>query len=124
MFSIAKEFKYYNVTQLCRHLLAISKDMWERPRFYEKKTVKLCSVTWDMPDGFTDIFVDEVIAEFAFRRKTIREESHKCEILLNEFISEHLDFQNLGFETITYNDIIGLLENSPYYLKIKEQYYL
>lgn len=124
LFSKAKEFKYYNVTQLCRHLLAISNDMWKTPRFYEDKKVKLCSITWDMPDGFTDIFVDEVIAEFNFRRRIIREEANRCERLLNEFLSEHLDFQNFGFEAIKYNDIIGQLENSPYYLKIKEQYYL
>ena len=124
LFSKAKEFKFYNVTQLCRHLLSICKDMWKNPRFYEKKTIKLCSVTWDMPDGFTDIFVDDVIAEFDSRRRIIREEADKCESLLNDFISEHLDFQNLGFEAIKYNDIIGQLENSPYYLKIKEQYYL
>ena len=77
-----------------------------------------------MPDGFADIFVDEVIAEFNSRRQIIRKEADKCESLLNDFISEHLDFQNLGFETIKYNDIIGQIQNSPYYLKIKEQYYL
>lgn len=66
-----------------------------------------------------DIFVDEVVSEFAIRRKIIREEADRCEMLLKDFISEHLDFQNLGFETIKYNDIIGQLENSPYYLKIK-----
>lgn len=124
LFSKAKDFKYYNVTQLCRHLLAISNDMWKSPGFYEDKNVKLCSITWDMPDGFTDIFDDEVVSEFAIRKKIIREEADRCAILLKDFISEHLAFQNLDFETIKYNDIIGQLENSPYYLKIKEQYYL
>ncbi len=124
LFSKAKDFKYYNVTQLCRHLLAISKDMWKCPRFYENKEVKLCSITWDMPDGFTDMFDDGVIAEFDSLRKTIREEAGRCEILLNDFITEHLDFPNFSFEALKYNDIIGKLEESPYYLKIKEQYYL
>ena len=124
LFSKAKEFKYYNVTQLCRHLLAISKDMWRCPKFYENKRVKLCSVTWDMPDGFTDIFVDEVIAEFDSRRKTIREEASRCEILLNDFITEHLDFPNLSFEAIKYNDIIDQLVDSPYYQRIKKQFFL
>lgn len=98
--------------------------MWKCPKFYENKKVKLCSITWDMPDGFTDIFVDEVIAEFDSRRKAIREEAGRCEILLNDFITEHLDFPNLSFEALKYNDIIGMLEKSPYYSKIKEQYYL
>lgn len=124
LFSKAKEFKYYNVIQLCRHLLAISKDMWKCPKFYENKKVKLCSITWDMPDGFTDIFVDEVKAEFDSRRKTIREEAGRCKILLNDFITEHLDFPNFSFEALKYNDVIGKLETSPYYSKIKEQYYL
>ena len=124
LFSKAKEFKYYNVTQLCRHLLAICKDIWKCPKFYENKSVKLCSVTWDMPDGFTDTFADEVIAAFDSRRKAIREEAGRCEILLNDFITEHLDFPNLSFEAVKYNDIIDQIADSPYYLKIKEQYYL
>ena len=124
LFMKAKEFKYYNVTQLCRHLLAISKDMWEHPEYYESKKVKLCSIVWEMPVGFDDIFVDEVQEEFASRRLIIREEASKCDALLNDFISKHLDFPNLQFKATKYNDVLGLIERSPYYSQIKEQYYL
>ena len=123
LFREANKFRYYNVTQLCRHLLAITKDMWLHPEDYDGKEVKLCSVTWEMPDGFTDIFVDEVQAEFASRRSVIREEARKCERLLNGFISEHLDIPNLKFEALRYNDILNLIENSPYCSRIKKQYY-
>lgn len=112
------------VTQLCRHLLTISKDMWEHPEYYESKKVKLCSIVWEMPVGFDDIFVDEVQEEFASRRLIIREEASKCDALLNDFISKHLDFPNLQFKATKYNDVLGLIERSQYYSQIKEQYYL
>ena len=124
LFSKAQEFKYYNVTQLCRHLLAISKDMWLNPESYEKKNTSLCSVTWEMPEGFTDIFVDEVQEAFASRKEIIREEAKKCEDLLNSFISEHLSPLSLRFESMTYNAIVDRLIDSPYYSKIEEQYFL
>lgn len=124
LFSGVTEFKYYNVTQLCRHLLAISKEMSKRLKSYEGKKVKLWSVTWDMPDSFIEPFPDEIREAFELRRNNIREEAKKCETLLNGFISEHLGFENLSFEKINYNDIIYQLEGSEYYIKIKEQYYL
>ena len=124
LFKKARRFKYYNVSQLCRHLLAISNDMWNYPDYYKHTNVKLCSVTWEMSVDFAQGFDDNVQAEFAARRKTIQKEAQECELLLNDFIFNHLPFPNLVFETVNYNDIIGQIDQSPYYSRIKECYYL
>lgn len=124
LFKKASEFKYYNTTQLCRHLLAIVNEMYEHPESYGQKNVRLWSLIWEMPDDFTDIFIDEIQSVFAARKEAIREEAHRCDILLNEFISYHFPSLNLKFEAVRYNDIIEQIEKSPFYSKIKERYYL
>ncbi len=124
LFSQAKIFEVYNVTQLCRHLLAISKDMLICNKWYKNKQVKLCSVIWEMTHSFSDYFPEDIRLYFDSRKELIKKEARKSEILLNDFIERHLDFPNLSFETIKYNDIIDLLKNSPFYQKIKKQYFL
>lgn len=119
------DFKYYNTTQLSRHLLAISKDMWMKPKSYYKKNVKLLSVTWDMPDSFIRLFPkNEISEEFIQRRNVIRDEASSAEQILNKFIKDHLDFENLEFKAIKYNDIIKDIETSPFFSDIKQRYFL
>ena len=101
LFSEAKNFKIYNVVQLCRHLLAIYKDMMITPEDYVQKTVTL-----------------------AERTKRISEESARCHKLLNDFISSTLGVSNLSFDVKKYNDIIGLVSEFPEYEKLRKQYFL
>lgn len=124
LFKRCQGFKYYNVTQLCRHLLAVSKDMWMKHKYYAQKKVQLCSVVWDMPDSFIYLYTDDVAEKFERRRKIIHEEAVKAERILNEFISRHLDFDNLEYKSIKYNDIIADLNDSPFIKRIKLKYFL
>lgn len=125
LFSEAKNFKIYNVVQLCRHLLAIYKDMMITPEDYVQKTVTLLSVTWGMTDEFlNDYFTDREKAGLAERTKRISEESARCHKLLNDFISNNLGVSNLSFDVKKYNDIIGLVSESPEYEKLRKQYFL
>lgn len=124
LFKQCQGFKYYNVTQLCRHLLAVSKDMWVKPKYYAQKRIQLCSVVWDMPDSFIDLYTEDVAEEFVRRRKIVRAEAVKAEHVLNEFINAHLNFVNLVFRAIKYNDILNEIQDSRYYSKIKEKYFL
>ncbi len=125
LFQKTNEFEYYNVTQLCRHLLAISKDMIKgNKKYYQQKQVRLISVTWDMPDSFLSLFPKEIAEEFKNRRSIIREEAKKSEAFINDFIKKHLDFHNLEYKAIKYNDIIGEIKDSQYVERIKKQYFL
>lgn len=113
LFKQAMEFKYYNVTQLCRHLLAISKDLWKQPKRYHDKEIELLSVTWEMPDSLIVTYDKDIQEEFLERRKIIQDETIKCEQLLSKFIEKHLQFDNLKFKTFKYNDLIDLLNIQP-----------
>lgn len=125
LFSEAKNFKIYNVVQLCRHLLAIYKDMMITPEDYVQKTVTLLSVTWGMTDAFlNDYFTDREKAGLAERTKRISEESARCYKLLNDFIANTLGVGNLRFDVKKYNDIIGLVSEFPEYEKLRNQYFL
>lgn len=125
LFSEAKNFKIYNVVQLCRHLLAIYKDMMITPEDYVQKTVTLLSVTWEMTDAFlNDYFTDKQKAGSVERTKRISEESARCHKLLNDFISNNLGVSNLRFDVKKYNDIIGLVSEFPEYEKLRNQYFL
>lgn len=125
LFSEAQKFKIYNVVQLCRHLLAIYKDMMITPEDYVQKTVTLLSVTWEMTDAFlNDYFTDKQKAGSVERTKRISEESARCHKLLNDFISNTLGVSNLSFDVKKYNDIIGLVSEFPEYEKLRNQYFL
>lgn len=125
LFSEAQKFKIYNVVQLCRHLLAIYKDMMITSEDYVQKTVTLLSVTWEMTDAFlNDYFTDKEKAESVECAKRISEESARCHKLLNDFISNNLGIGNLRFDVKKYNDIIGLVSEFPEYEKIRKQYFL
>lgn len=120
----AKKYNYYDVTQLGRHLLAISKDIWLTPQEYENKQIQLISVTWDMPDSFLALLKDGTKEEFKRRRTAIRKEAEESEPFINNFIKEHLGFDNLTYKAIKYNDIIDEIKESQFVEHIKEKYFL
>lgn len=124
LFKQASAFKYYNVTQLCRHLLAISKDIRKSQKEYQNKSIRLISVTWDMPNTFIDGFPQEIAEEFKERRKVIREEAIKSERFLNDFINENLCSLNLKYQAVKYNDIINEISEPNILARLKEKYYL
>lgn len=124
LFRSTKSFQYYNVTQLCRHLLAISKDIIKTPRYYRGKDVMLISAVWDMPDSFLRLFTDEECDILSSRRQVIREEAAKSEIFFNQFIDKHLPDMSIKYRAIKYNDIIEHILDQQLLTKLKQQYYL
>lgn len=124
LFKKADDFQHYNVTQLFRHLLAISKHIWKNPKYYSNKQVNLISVVWDMPDSFIMLFEDEVAETLKKRREIVREEAKRCETLINAFIQDHLQAMNLQFQAIKYNDIIEEITDTELNNKLKQQYFL
>lgn len=124
LFKRSSEFQYYNVTQLIRHLLAISKHMWKNPKYYYDKQVNLVSVVWDMPDSFAAMYEGEIENALIQRRTVIRKEAEQCEKLLNDFIQEHLPMKNLFFKAIKYNNIIEQISDDELRSKLESQYFL
>lgn len=124
LFKRSSEFQYYNVTQLIRHLLAISKHMWKNPKYYSDKQVNLISVVWDMPESFAEMFKEDVKEVLIQRRSVIREEAERCEKLLNDFIQEHLPMKNLHFKALKYNNILDQISDDKLRSKLKNQYFL
>lgn len=70
------------------------------------------------------LYTEDVAEKFVRRRKNVREETVKTERVLNEFINTHLNFENLEFRAIKYNDIISDFQDSRYYSKIRVKYFL
>jgi len=124
LFTQAESFQVYNVVQLCRHLLAIYKDMRKCPKDYEKRKVQLCSVTWKMPEPFLSLFTEEYQNAFIEKNRLIEAEAKECKNLINRFISEQLQLEQLSFDFFTYNEIIDWVANSENYVKFKKQYFL
>lgn len=124
LFQSAQSFTYYNVTQLCRHLLAISKDILKTPEDYRGKDVLLISAVWDMPDSFLKLFTEEEREILTLRRQTIREEAVKSELFFNEFINQHLSDIGIKFRAIKYNDILNLILDQRFVASLKQQYFL
>lgn len=124
LFDKASKYEYYNVTQLSRHLLAISKDIWANPNLYHNKEIRFISITWEMPDSFLHLLPSEIAKEFEQRRKKIEVEANKSVYLFNSFIKKHLHFKNFEYLTLTYNEIIKDIRNNKYLSQLKQRYFL
>ena len=115
----AQSYKYYNFSQLCRHLLAI----WRK---HEKDTSKLVlqSVTWLMPDSFINHIESEDDKEkYRERRKVFMKEAIKCQNRINSFLKQ-IGWNNMEFKSLNYNDIINEITTSPYFEEFKKRYML
>ncbi|MBO7068894.1 MAG: hypothetical protein J6W52_09505 [Bacteroidaceae bacterium] len=115
----AQEFKYYNVSQLCRHLMAI----W-RKHEKDKTPIVLQSVTWSMPD----VFIEEMESakdkeKYKKLKRIIDEEAIKCQSRIREFLIQ-IDWKNMAFEALHYNDMLEDISSSKYIEEFKRRYFL
>lgn len=122
LFSKAAMFKYYNVVQLCRHLLAITKDYMKNTESYSGKKIHLKSVIWEMTPKYLCLLHEK--GDYNERMPILKNEALYCERLLNDFIKENLSYIPITFESTTYNKILRYIETSPKYQDFVEQYYL
>lgn len=113
-------FKYYNASQLCTHLLAI----YRFSKKNQEKKLVLQSIIWEMPYSFIDKITNiKTKEEFKQRRETIKKEEEKCKKLISEHI-ERINWKNIRFETLNYNDEVERIKNSKYYSEFCRRYFL
>ena len=113
-------FKYYNASQLCTHLLAIYRFSKENQ---EQKLV-LQSIIWEMPDSFIDKITNARYRDsLKVRREIIKKEEEMCKILISEHI-DSINWKNIRFETLNYNNEVERIKDSEFYGEFCERYFL
>lgn len=123
LFRWTKNFKFYNVTQLSRHLLAIYRfTQGHSDSYYSGQQVILQSVMWKMTDRFLSLFDNSTKTELERRIVTIEEEKNICYQYINEFI-EKINWQNMVFESHYYNDILSDIKKSDFYDEFCKRYF-
>ena len=120
LFSDAQEYKLYNFSQLCRHLLAI----WRKHKDDQQLEIFFQSVTWRMSDLFIDKINDDDLEEsFRYRRTSIEKESISCQQRINDFLTK-IRWTNIKFECLHYNDMLEDISSSPFTEEFKKRYFL
>ncbi|MBR4217619.1 MAG: hypothetical protein IKR71_01060 [Bacteroidales bacterium] len=126
-------FKYYNISQLVRHLLAIVNHIKEKSNDYKGiKEVHLISICWEMPECFiADLKLNEKVSDRSIsylkkRIKILEEESKDVKKYIDQLINILQSNINvkLCFNTETYNKAIDKISNAENIATFKEQYYL
>ena len=123
LFKDADTFKVYNVSQLCRHLLAIYRKSSQEN--FNTSTV-LQSITWSMTDKFLAFLNDDVeLEEMMARREELDKEAKNAQLLLNNFIKT-IKWTNMSFEVSSYNDkdVLNLIEGTKEYNEFLKRYFL
>ena len=116
----AQEYKLYNFSQLCRHLLAI----WRKHNKDEHLQIVFQSVTWKMSEKFINKIDNEELKEsFLTRKARIEEEMNSCFERVNTFLSK-IGWNNLTFECLHYNDMLEDISSSKYLEEFKRRYFL
>lgn len=121
------EFKYYNIAQLFRHMIAIYRHVNENPKLYTEKKIVFNSVIWNMPDSFMKRYNELENGKNAksnnSRRETLLQEKKKAEEIINNF-AKQINWTNFSFKSECYNDILGDIEGAKRYSDFIEQYHM
>lgn len=113
-------FKYYNASQLCTHLLAIYRFSKEN----EKQKLVLQSIIWEMPDSFIDKITNARYRNnLKVRREIIKKEEEMCKKLISEHI-DSINWKNIRFETLNYNNEVERIKDSKFYDEFCRRYFL
>ena len=126
------DIKYYNISQLVRHLLAIVRFINNNQDQYDNKEVELISINWEMTDSFkqelTNIVSKRSLSYLNKRIITLENEKKKAEKYMNKLIDilnpELNGNIRLSFKTETYNEKINELEEGDHLKEFKKQYFL
>lgn len=123
LFRWTKDFKLYNVTQLCRHLLAIYRfTHGHSDAYYNGQQVVLQSVIWKMTDMFLSLCDDSTKKDLERKILILEKEKNACDLYINEFI-ESINWQNMVFESHYYNDILCDIKESDFYDEFCKRYF-
>ncbi|MBP5345069.1 MAG: hypothetical protein J6Y99_02520 [Bacteroidales bacterium] len=115
----AQQFKLYNFSQICRHLMAI----WRKHKDDDQKIV-FRSVTWKMSDSFIEKKIDSKYKEDCIaRRNEIEKESKRCNEVVNIFLNK-IGWNSITFECLYYDDILDDIKESKDYEEFKKRYFI
>ena len=113
-----EEYKFYNVTQMFKHLLAMYSH---REKWYSKgySNFVLLNVGWKMTDSFKAKIKIESKRSFSYintRDKLIEEQTEKGIKLLNDLVNK-LEWKDCKVEFKHYNDLelLEIIKDSPNY---------
>jgi hypothetical protein len=119
LFETAQEFKLYNFSQICRHLMAIRRKHQE-----DGQKIVFRSVTWKMSDSFIVKIIDSKDKEDCIaRRNEIEKESKKCNEIVNDFLYK-IGWGNITFECLYYDDILVDIKDSEHFEEFKKRYFI
>lgn len=112
------EFKFYNIAQIFRHMLAIYRHTLEHPEIYEGKKIVLKSVMWRMPEAYLERYNQLEKGRNNDKNKRrleeLSSESAKAEELINTFASQ-IGWTAFSFSSEYYNDITDAIKSSSRY---------
>lgn len=116
----AQNYKIYNFSQICRHLMAI----WRKHKEDKQLKIVFQSVMWKMTEKFienTDNEEDKAVLRS--RIIVIDEEAKSAKSRIDKFLAD-IGWKNITFECIYYNDILEDISASQYYSEFKQRYFL
>ena len=116
----AQNYKIYNFSQICRHLMAI----WRKHKEDKQLNIVFQSVMWKMTDKFIENIDNEEDKEVLRSRIiVIDEEAKSAKSRIDKFLAD-IGWENITFECIYYNDILEDISSSQYYSEFKQRYFL
>ena len=116
----AQNYKIYNFSQLCRHLMAI----WRKHKEDKQLDIVFQSVMWKMTDNFIENIDNEEEKEILRSRIiVIDKEAKSAKSRIDKFLAD-IDWKNITFESVYYNDILEDISFSKYCSEFKQRYFL
>ena len=123
LFNKASEFEYYNLSQLCRHLLALYRYTHGiKGSEYKGEQVVLQSVTWEMTPQFMKKLDQKNSIDMQKRIEQLQDEANRCQEIFNAFIS-NIGWNNMKFQTLHYNDMLNDIKSSKHYAEFCKRYF-
>ena len=116
----AQNYKIYNFSQICRHLMAI----WRKHKEDKQLKIVFQSVIWKMTDKFIENIDNEEDKEILRSRIiVIDKEAKSAKSRIDKFLAD-IDWKNITFESVYYNDILEDISFSKYCSEFKQRYFL
>lgn len=116
----AQNYKIYNFSQICRHLMAI----WRKHKEDKQLKIVFQSVMWKMTEKFIENTDNEEDKEVLRSRIiVIDEEAKSAKSRIDKFLAD-IGWKNITFESVYYNDILEDISSSKYCSEFKQRYFL
>ena len=122
LFQLSKEFKYYNFTQLCRHLLALYRYTHGLESSPYNGEVILQSITWEMTQQFLERLEPQNCKEMLERIKQLKNEEKQCQEIFDLFITK-IKWDKMSFQTRHYNDMLDDIKLSKHDTEFRKRYF-